>query len=250
MAVLPDGDKVFVTTAVSDKQKKPSGGFGFAGGFGKGDFGKGGKGSFGKGGFGKGGFGKGGFGGGFAGAPPPNVVYRWELHCLNAADGKVIWKHAAAMQKPAIATNSTNGYATETPVTDGERVYAYFGGIGVVFCYRIDGTFVWKADIGAHPVQFGHGTASSPTLDDGRLFIQCDNEQKSFIVALDAKTGKELWRTPRAERTGWSTPLVWRNKVRTEVVCVGTPMIRSYDPQTGKHCGRWAGHKGRSRRVL
>src|SRR5262249_59340569 len=78
------------------------------------------------------------------------------------------------------------------------------------------------------------GTASSPALADGRLFIQSDNDEKSFLVALDAKTGKELWRTPRTERTGWSSPLVWKNKVRTEVVCIGSPKVRSYDPETGK----------------
>jgi outer membrane protein assembly factor BamB len=232
------GDKILVTSAVSEKQKKPSGGFGsFAGGFGKGDFGKGG---IGKGGFGKGGFGK----GGFAGAPPPDVVYEWELCCLDATDGKVLWKQTVAKQKPAIATNPTNGYATETPATDGERVYTYFGGIGVVFCYDLAGNFVWKADIGAHPVQFGHGTASSPVVHNGRLFIQCDNERNSFLLALDAKTGKEVWRTPRTERTGWSTPLVWTNNVRTEVVCVGSPKIRSYDPNTGKQLWELGGVEG------
>jgi outer membrane protein assembly factor BamB len=166
------------------------------------------------------------------------------VYCLGATDGKIVWKRTAAERKPAIPTNPTNGYATETPATDGERVYAYFGGIGTVFCFDLTGNPVWEANLGAHPMQFGHGTASSPALADGRLFVQCDNEEKSFLVALDVKTGQELWRTPRTERTGWSSPLVWKNKDRTEVVCVGSPRVRSYDPQTGKQLWELAGMAG------
>src|SRR5262249_9649817 len=211
------GDKVFVTSAVADKQKKPSGGFGGGGG--------------------GGGFGKGG------NARPPDTVYKWEVHCLNAADGQVLWKQTAAEQKPTISIHGSNTYATETPVTDGERVYAYFGMTGV-FCYDFSGKLVWKAELGSYRMALGYGTGSSPVLDDGRLFVQCDNEEKSFLVALDAKTGKELWRTPRSERTGWSTPLIWKNKVRTELVCLGTPRVRSYDPATGKQLWELAGMNG------
>src|SRR5262249_58540214 len=71
-------------------------------------------------------------------------------------------------------------------------------------------------------------------------------DEKSFLVARDAKTGKELWRTARSERTGWSTPLVWKNKVRTEVVCVGTPRVRSYDPTTGKQLWELNGMNGQA----
>jgi len=197
------GDKVFVTSAVADTQKKPSTGFG---------------------GGGKGGFGKG---------QPPNVTYKWELYCLSAADGKVIWKQTAHEGKPTVSIHSSNTYATETPVTDGERVYTYFGMTGV-YCYDFDGKQLWNVPLGSFNIALGYGSASSPVLHDGRLFIQCDNEQRSFIVALDGKTGKELWRTSRPERTSWSTPLIWKNKDRTEIVCLGSPKTRSYDPTTGK----------------
>src|SRR5262249_459546 len=216
------GDKVFVTTAVSDKQKKPAGGFGGSGGPPPG-----------------GGFGRGGFGGG----RPPDDVYKFEICCLSSADGKTLWKQTAAEQKPTIPTNATNTYATETPVTDGERVYAYFGMIGV-FCYDLDGKFIWKANLGSYPMAMGNGTGSSAALNSGRLFTQCDNEQKSFLVALDAKTGKELWRTNRTEHTSWSTPLVWKNKLRTEIICVGNPTVRSYDPATGQQLWELSGVNG------
>jgi outer membrane protein assembly factor BamB len=193
----------------------------------------------------RGGFGRGGPGGpgGFGGPRPPEAVYRWEVHCLSAADGKVLWKQTAAEHKPATPISPSNTYATETPVTDGERVYAYFGMTGV-FCYDLAGNLLWKADLGFYRTAFGHGSASSPALDGGRLFIQCDNDEKSFLVALDARTGKELWRTPRTERTGWSTPLVWKNSKRTEVVCVGSPRVRSYDPATGKQLWELGGMTG------
>jgi outer membrane protein assembly factor BamB len=287
------GDKVFVTTAVTDNQRKPpqGGGFGGPGGPGfPGGPGGPGRGGFGgpgmfappgqllppflqdrlnltaeqkkqlealqkeadgrldkvltdeqrkqykdmRQGFGRGGpGGRGGFGpGGFGGGRPPDVVYRWQVYCLDRATGKVLWQQVAREGKPRVAIQQSNTYATETPVTDGERVYAYFGMHGL-FCYDVAGKLLWKKDLGAYPTSMGHGPASSPVLDAGRLFVQVDNEEKSFLVALDTKTGKELWRADRAERTNHSSPVVWQNKSRKELV-LGGQKVRSYDPATGK----------------
>ena len=216
---IVSGDKIFVTTAVTENQKKPS-----SGAFGGGGFGKSGPGGGGKGGPPGGGFGKGG--------APPNVVYQFQVLCLDRKTGNILWKETALEGKPKIATHGSNTYATETPVTDGEHVYAYFGMHGV-YCYDLKGKQIWKKDLGAYSMMAGWGTAASPVLVDDRLIIQCDNEEKSFIVALDKKDGKELWRTPRSERTTWCTPIVWRNKQRTEVVAIGSK-VRSYDPADGK----------------
>lgn len=189
--------------------------------------------------------GRGGFGGpgGFGRGRAPDAVYRWEVYCLNAADGKVLWKQTATEGKPATSIHSSNTYATETPVTDGERIYAYFGMTGV-FCFDLTGKQLWSAKLGAYRTAMGHGSGSSPVVHDGRLFIQCDNEEKSFLVALDAKTGKELWRVNRSERTSWATPLIWKNKLRTEVVCLSSPRARSYDPATGKQLWELGGING------
>jgi outer membrane protein assembly factor BamB len=197
----------------------------------------------------KAGFGRGDRGG--VGSPggfgrekrPPDVVYQWEVYCLNAADGKVLWKQTAAERKPTIPIQLFNTYASETPVTDGERVYAYFGMTGV-FCYDFTGTLAWKADLGSYRMAMAFGTGSSPILDNGRLFIQCDNEEKSFLVALDGKTGEQLWRVERPERSSWSTPFIWKNKVGTEVVCLGNSRVRSYDPATGKQLWELGGLTG------
>jgi hypothetical protein len=214
------GDKVFVTTAVTENQRKPSsGGFGGGGG---GGFGKGGPG--GGGGGGGGGFGKGG--------SPPNAVYQFQLLCLDRTSGKIIWSETALESKPKIATHGSNTYATETPVTDGEHVYAYFGMHGV-YCFDMKGKQVWKKDLGSYSMMAGWGTGSSPVLVDDRLIIQCDNEEKSFIIALDKKDGKELWRIARNERSTWCSPIVWKNKQRTELVAIGSK-VRSYDPADGK----------------
>jgi outer membrane protein assembly factor BamB len=193
------GDKVFVTTAVADRQARPTGSANWRDGFnGKAD-----------------------------------TVYQWEVYCLRATDGTAVWKQTAARRKPTFAVNSSNTYASETPVTDGERVWACFGETGV-FCFDMDGRQLWHKDLGVYPTFGSHGTGASPVLDGERLFLQCDNDQKSFLVALEAKTGKELWRAARDEPTGWSTPLVWKNKVRREVVCLGSKQLLSYDPDGGK----------------
>jgi outer membrane protein assembly factor BamB len=204
------GEKVIVTTAITDKQKKPRPGSGYGGGFG----GPGGK-------------------GGMRGGKAPDVMYRFEVHCLDRDTGKTLWKTLAVEQKPTIPTQASNSYATETPVTDGERVYAYFGMTGL-FCFDLDGKLVWKKDLGSYSMSLGWGTGSSPVLAGDRLIVQCDNEEKSFLIALDRKTGKELWKKSRSDGSGWATPLVWKNKVRTEIVCVGGRRVRSYDPADGE----------------
>lgn len=217
------GDKVFLTTAVSEKQTKPS----MRGGFGGGGFGGG---------------GGGGFGGRRSG--PPDDIYRWEVYCLDRADGKVLWKQLAIERKPTIATHNTNTYASETPVTDGERLYAYFGMTGV-FCFDFTGKQLWTKDLGSYRMMMGWGTGSSPTLEGDRLFVQCDNEEKSFLVALTKKTGEQLWRVERDERSSWSTPYVWKNQKRTELVVSGSRKVRSYDPATGKVLWEVGGLSGR-----
>src|SRR5262249_30860339 len=103
-----------------------------------------------------------------------------------------------------------------------------------LYCYDFNGKLMWKKDLGVYPTGMGQGPASSPVLDGERLFLQIDNEQQSFLVALNTKTGDELWRVSRDERTNHCSPIVWKNKVRTELVTSGSQKVRSYDPATGK----------------
>jgi len=122
-----------------------------------------------------------------------------------------------------------NSYASETPVTDGERVYVYFGSIGLVAALDYSGRPVWTKDIGAFNTQVELGTAASPVLYQDRLYIVNDNTTQSFMVAFDKRTGDEIWRVDREERGNWSTPFVWENELRTEIVTSGTGKVRAYD---------------------
>lgn len=157
----------------------------------------------------------------------------FEVHCYDLASGEPLWKQIAKTAPPTEPTHRDNTYASETPVTDGERVYAYFGMNGL-FCYDLSGEPVWSKDLGAYPMRNDWGASSSPVVVDGKLVLQIDNEEASFVVALDAATGDEAWRIQRPEEvSNWSTPTVWRNSQRTELVVLGKT-VRSYDPGTGE----------------
>jgi outer membrane protein assembly factor BamB len=121
---------------------------------------------------------------------PTGSVCSYELYCLDKGTGEILWKRVAFKGKPRIRTHASNTYASETPATDGERVYAYFGMTGL-FCYDFSGKLIWEKDLGSYPMQRNWGTASSPLLYGDRLFLQIDNEEKSFLVALDTETGDE-----------------------------------------------------------
>lgn len=171
-------------------------------------------------------------------------VFQWHVLCLDRKTGKVLWDQTAHEGKPTLPIHRTNTYASETPVTDGERVYAYFGMTGL-YCYDMDGKLLWKKDLGNFPMMFGWGTGSSPALYEDRLYIQCDNERESFLVALDKRSGDELWRVEREEKSNWSTPFIWKNKARTELVTAGGRRMRGYDPADGKLLWEMAGVRGR-----
>jgi outer membrane protein assembly factor BamB len=162
----------------------------------------------------------------------PDEDYRFEIYCLNKNTGGEIWKETPYLGKPGIVTHRDNTYASETPVTDGKNLYVYFGMRGL-FCYDLDGNKIWEKNIGIFPMQSNWGTSSSPILYKDLLILQFDNEENSQILALDKQTGEEKWRTERDEISTWSTPYIWRNKVRTELV-TGGKKTRSYNPDTGE----------------
>jgi outer membrane protein assembly factor BamB len=155
--------------------------------------------------------------------------HRWLVYCLDLASGKVLWEKTAHKGVPGEAVSSKNSYATETPVTDGRRVYAYFGNVGL-FCYDLDGKELWSWKVKPRKTRYGWGPAASPVLHKDRVYVQDDNDEKSFLAALDAKTGREVWRVERAEKSNWATPFVWQNDQRTEIVTAGSRRVRSYDP--------------------
>jgi len=161
----------------------------------------------------------------------PNADYQWEIYCLDKDSGKVLWMQVATQGKPTIITHSENTYASETPVTDGKRVYAYFGMKGL-YCYDFQGKLLWKKDLGVYKMSRDWGTGSSPMIHGGLVYLQIDNEEHSFLVALEGKTGEERWRVPRQEGSNWCTPIIWQNRQRTELV-TGGKTVRGYGPLSG-----------------
>jgi outer membrane protein assembly factor BamB len=167
---------------------------------------------------------------------------RYMVYALDAASGKVKWEREAIRMKPFRGRHRKNTYASETPVTDGERLYVSFGQNVGLFVYALDGTLLWKKQWEPKPIYLDFGTGSSPTVADGRIYLLQDNEAAPSIAALDAKTGDELWRTPRSGtgfpvKSSWMTPYVWKNPLRTEIVTTGQGNVVSYDVQ-GKELWR------------
>jgi hypothetical protein len=153
--------------------------------------------------------------------------HRWMLYDIDVATGSIRWEREVARAVPAKPRHLKNSYASETPVTDGERVYVYLGHLGL-FAFDFDGKLLWSKPMQAYEMLTGFGTAKSPVLDDERVYIVNDNEQQSFIAAYDKRTGAEVWQVSRAEKSNWTTPFVWRNEQRTEIVTAGTGGVYSY----------------------
>ena len=167
--------------------------------------------------------------------------HTFKVLCLDRESGKVLWNVTAWEGTPYDNRHRKSSYAASTPTTDGKLVYAFFGTEGL-YAYKFNGKLAWKVQLGKLGT-VGMGTGTSPILFDNLLIVQCDEEngEASFIVALDKKTGKEVWRTPRKVQVSWATPVLVRTAKRAELITSGTESIISYDPATGKELWR---HKG------
>ena len=165
----------------------------------------------------------------------------FKVIALDRQTGKIVWEQTAFEGTPYDDRHRKSSYAVATPLTDGKHVYAFFGAEGL-YAYDMKGKLAWKADLGKLGT-VGMGTGTSPILHENLVIVQCDEEngEKSFIVALDKKTGKEVWKQPRKVQVSWSTPLLVRSAKRAELITAGTETIISYDPATGKELWR---HKG------
>ncbi|MEZ5403040.1 MAG: PQQ-binding-like beta-propeller repeat protein [Bryobacteraceae bacterium] len=154
--------------------------------------------------------------------------HRWVVLAVDARTGRVAWEREVKRGVPAIARHLKNTYASETPVATGDRVYALFGSAGL-FAFDHKGKPVWTYKVEQHETRYGWGTAASPVLHRGRLYVVNDNEEASWIAAVDAATGREIWRMPRDEKSNWATPFVWEHDGAFEIVTPGTGRVRSYD---------------------
>lgn len=165
--------------------------------------------------------------------------HRFLVLALNREDGKIVWQRTVKEEFPHEGGHVTGSLASSSPVTDGERIYASFGSRGVV-SYDREGALKWRRDYGRMQTLHAHGEGSSIVLHGKRLILNWDHEGDSFLVALDPETGRELWKTPRDEKTSWSTPLVVETSAGPQIVVSATKRIRGYNLETGKliwECG-------------
>jgi len=151
---------------------------------------------------------------------------------VDRKSGKMLWQKTMHKAAPIEAGHVSASLASASPVTDGERVFAFFGSYGL-YCLDTDGKLLWKKDLGEMHTKHGHGEGSSPALHGDRLIINWDHEEGSFVVALDKRTGEQRWRTARPEETSWATPIVVEHSGKAQVIVSGTKRIRSYDLTDG-----------------
>lgn len=168
------------------------------------------------------------------GGLPTRDRYRFVVLAIDRGTGKTMWERTAREEQPHEATHQDNGtYASSSAITDGQRVYAWFESQGM-YVYDMDGTLLWSKDLGDKMMRNQFGEGSTPVLSGDHLVIVWDHQGGSFIVSLDAASGRELWRVNREEIDTWATPLVVEHDGRRQVIAPGMRKIRAYDLDTGK----------------
>lgn len=168
------------------------------------------------------------------GSVTPRGVHRFVVMALDRRTGKTVWERVAREQEPHEQAHVDNGtWASSSPITDGERLYAYFESFGL-YAYDLDGALLWQKDLGDKRMRNEFGEGSTPVLHGNTLVIVWDHlNGESFITALDKRTGAELWRVPRQEIDTWATPLVLEVNGRAQVIVPAMERVRSYDLATG-----------------
>jgi outer membrane protein assembly factor BamB len=183
--------------------------------------------------------------GGFRGGPggrgeTPDEIYQFVVLCYDRNTGKKLWEKVAREEVPHEGKQQNNTYASASPVTDGQLLFAYFGSRGL-YCYDLDGNLKWSKDFGKMQTRNGFGEGASPAVHGDRIVVYWDDEKDAdFITALDKKTGKEIWKTPRSEETGWSTPFIIDHGGKTQIIVNASGKVRSYNFADGKElwsCG-------------
>ena len=171
--------------------------------------------------------------------------HRFDLIALNRTTGKVVWQRTATEATPAEGHHGDHGFASASPFTDGEMVYAHFGSRGL-YAYTLSGEPVWKrTDFGSMTTKGTFGEGSSPTIFGDAIVVPWDHEGPSSITALDRRTGKTIWKKDRDETSSWGTPLVVDHGGKPQVITTGEKSARSYDLATGDELWSASGQTGR-----
>lgn len=174
----------------------------------------------------------------------PNTTHQFVVLCLDRQTGREIWRRTAIEKVPHQGHHGDNNYASYSPTTDGKRLYAWFGSAGL-FCYDLDGELLWTRDLGEVATRLSFGEGSSPVVHDNRVVINRDNEDQSYIIALNAEDGETIWKQNRDESSAWATPLVVEAAGKTQVIINASNRVRSYDLEDGSliwECGGQVGN--------
>ena len=181
---------------------------------------------------------------------PHEVNLHYVLYRLDLKSGKVEWSKEFYTGRPPGGRHRKNSFVSETPVTDGKFIYVYVANLGL-WAFDLKGNVAWKTPLEPLPIYLDLGAGSSPALAGDLLIVLNDNQKQQYVAAFDKKTGKEVWRTnrdlggntPPVQRSGWSTPFIWKHPARTEIVTIGPNTVVTYD-LAGKEIWRLSGTSG------
>jgi len=161
-----------------------------------------------------------------------DYIHQFRVISVDISTGRIQWETKVKDEMPLERTHELGSWASNSPVTDGELIYAYFGSRGL-YCLDFDGNLIWEKDWGQMEKHMSFGEGSTPVLYEDKVLILWDHQGESFLVALDKKTGKEIWKVSRDEATSWSTPLVVEVNGKPQVITNATANITGYDLETG-----------------
>ncbi len=162
-----------------------------------------------------------------------DLIHQFTVISLDKNSGKINWKTVVKEEMPVERTHELGSWASNSSVTDGENIYAFFGSRGL-YCLDFNGKVKWERNFGQMEIVASFGEGSSPAVYKDKIFVQWDHQLKSYLYALDKKTGKEAWTAERDEITSWATPLVVEVNGKAQVITSATNKVRSYDAETGQ----------------
>jgi outer membrane protein assembly factor BamB len=178
---------------------------------------------------------------GWGGGAGTSAEYRFEVIAIDRRSGKAAWQRTATTAIPHEGYHQRYGsFASNSPVTDGKHVYAFFGSRGV-YCYDMDGQLQWQKAFPPMNIAFHFGEGTAAVLNGRFLLLNFDQEKNSYLLALDKTTGQEIWRVDRDEPSGWAPPLVVEHEGRKQLIVSGSKRVRAYELETGKPIWECAG---------
>ena len=166
------------------------------------------------------------------GISTPDRIYKFVIIAIDRSNGKILWQRTACQEAPHEGIHRDGSWASNSPVTDGEHVYAYFGSRGL-YCFDMSGKLIWQKKLGNMSIKRSFGEGISPALYGNAIVVNWDHEGQCFIIALDKKTGKQLWKIDRDEVTSWATPLIIEYQGKRQVIVSASKRVRSYDLANG-----------------